>query len=330
MITAYRARQALVMEGCIDFDVDAVVQAAVKGEMGEDALAMMRLGLCYQQGKGVLVADQVEATRCFQMAIEAPNPPVEAYYYLAQSYHYGRGVRKNLTEAARLYRIAAESGHASAQCDLGMCLQHGEGVHYNPVESFTWLKRAADAKHVTAQGLTGHALETGFGVREDEAAGVEYYRLGAHAGDVNSMNSLGLCYCYGRGVPRNPSAAVKWLTRARDSGNPAFALASAAELAQLTASLTMAQRATADQLLRMPPPSLSSPTNPPKKGKGKGAPLPTRAEVLTMGTGALKRLLQEQGVDVTGVHEKGKLVALVLAKVEEGEAKVEEGEVGEK
>ena len=39
---------------------------------------------------------------------------VEAQYNLAQMYHYGLGVKKNLTYAAMLYEIAAEQGMKEA------------------------------------------------------------------------------------------------------------------------------------------------------------------------------------------------------------------------
>jgi TPR repeat protein len=39
-------------------------------------------------------------------------------------YKGGTGVTQNLEEAVRLYTLAADQGHAMAQCNLGKCVHH--------------------------------------------------------------------------------------------------------------------------------------------------------------------------------------------------------------
>jgi hypothetical protein len=51
---------------------------------------------------------------------------------------------KDLVEAARWYRLAAEQGHAESQYDLGFMLLLGEGGHKNTEEGLMWLERAGD------------------------------------------------------------------------------------------------------------------------------------------------------------------------------------------
>ena len=286
-------------------DVATLRRAADAG----DAVAMLRLGICYEFGKGGVVVDDAEAVHWYTRATEARNPPAEAYCNLANCYYRGEGVLKNLPEAARLYRIAAEMGHIGSQYRLGMCLQQGEGVPYNPVEAFTLLKRAADAGHAKAQGEVGYALLNGLGVPEDKAAAVLYYRRSADQGNATAMFNLGVCYENGDGVLRNIPHAVAWFTRARDAG---YAPA-AKHLAEIAPHLTPATRAEVDQLLAAPLPR-PAPTAFAGTG-GAGAPPPTRADVLTMGTGALKRLLQGRGVDIAGINEKAQLIELALAAI---------------
>ena len=43
------------------------------------------------------------------------------YYFVGVCYKNGQGVEKNLAEAVKYYRLAAQKGNASAQCNLGMC-----------------------------------------------------------------------------------------------------------------------------------------------------------------------------------------------------------------
>ena len=49
-------------------------------------------------------------------------------FQLGVSYCTGRGVEKDLGEAARWYEAAAASGHALAQHNLGIMLTKGMGV----------------------------------------------------------------------------------------------------------------------------------------------------------------------------------------------------------
>ena len=279
-----------------------------------DAVAMLNLGICYDFGKGGVGVDAAEAANWYTRATEARDPPAAAYHNLAVSYFYGKGVLKNLPEAARLYRIAAEMGNHLAQCYLGFCFQRGEGVPYNPVEAFTWMKRAADAGNAEAQCNVGASLGTGLGVPENKAAAVKYFRRAADQGNAGAMYNLGVCYRDGNGVPRDVLQAVAWYTRARDAG---FALA-ATDLAKIAPLLTPSQRAAADQLLRSPLPRAAPTAITAAVGGGAGgagAPPPSRADVLTMGTGALKRLLQGRGVDIAGIVEKARLIELALAAI---------------
>ena len=290
-------------------DVETLRCAADAGDAG----SMTNLGLCYQYGKGGVGVDAAEATHWYTRATEARNPPPEAFLNLANCYYYGHGVLKNLPQAARLYRIAAEMGYSLAQYELGMCLQHGEGVPYNPVEAFTWFKHAADAGNADAQCNVGFALRNGHGVPEDKVAGVVYYRRAADQGHAEAMYNLGVCYRDGDGVPQDNAQAVAWYTRARDAGDPD----AATRLAEIAPLLTPAQRAEEDQLLAAPLPR-PAPTAPATAATGgAGAPLPTRTDVLTMGTGALKRLLQGRGVDIAGIVEKARLIELALAAIGE-------------
>ena len=68
-----------------------------------------------------------------------------------------------------------------------------------------------------------------------------------------------------------------------------------------------------DQLLATPLPR-PAPTELAGAGSA-GTPPPTPADISTMGTGALKRLLQGRGVDTLGINEKARLIELALAAI---------------
>ena len=281
-----------------------------------DALAMLNLGICYQFGKGGVDMDAADAVHWYKRATEAHNPPVAAFTNLAECYFGGVGVRKNLPEAARLYRIAAGMGDTESQVQYGDLLQRGQGVPYDPVEAFTWYKRAAGMGDSNAQGKAGDALMEGYGVPQDTNAAVAYYRRAADEGGcVSAMYKLGL-YFASSDVAWGKSHAMAWYTRA--CGDSGYAPAGAARAA-LFRTLTADERAEADSLLnkmmhRARPSAPARRALAPTGGAGGAptAPPPTRAEVASMGTAALKRFLQTTGVDTSGITEKGRLVELAL------------------
>jgi TPR repeat protein len=69
------------------------------------------------------------------------------------------GVKKNVVEAAKLLRKAAEKGHAEAQLLLGNCYFSGEGVKQDVVEAAKWWKKAAEQGLADAQGILGVCYE---------------------------------------------------------------------------------------------------------------------------------------------------------------------------
>ena len=66
-------------------------------------------------------------------------------------YFYGHGVKKNLSEAVRLYRKAAVQQYAAAQFKLGQCYEYGQGVEINLPAAAMWYRNAAELGNANAQ-----------------------------------------------------------------------------------------------------------------------------------------------------------------------------------
>ena len=65
----------------------------------------------------------------------------------------GKGVNKNLKEAAYWFKKSAEQGNAKGQLNYGVCLLKGIGIEKNDKEATKWLKKSADQGNVKAQEL---------------------------------------------------------------------------------------------------------------------------------------------------------------------------------
>ena len=86
----------------------------------------------------------------------------------------GEGVEKNMTEAAKFYRMAASQDHIGAQFSLGCCLKVSSPV--NTMLAFPSL------------------CQYGVGVPKDLSEAVRLFQLAANRGCANSQNNLAHCY----------------------------------------------------------------------------------------------------------------------------------------
>ena len=82
-----------------------------------------------------------------------------AMHLIAQDYEHGRDVQKSHKAARLWYERAAEQGHATAQCDLGLMHYNGEGGPVSMEQARVWYGRAAEQGHASSQynlGLMHH------------------------------------------------------------------------------------------------------------------------------------------------------------------------------
>jgi TPR repeat protein len=69
---------------------------------------------------------------------------------------------KDLAEAARWYRLAAEKGNAESQYDLGFMLLLGEGGAKDTDQGVMWLERAGEQGESSAFGLLVDCYQNGY------------------------------------------------------------------------------------------------------------------------------------------------------------------------
>ena len=79
-----------------------------------------------------------------EVKAKAAGGDADSAYQLGLRYYNGDGVRKDLAEAAKWFRKAAEQGFAPAQSDLGRSYHNGEGVPQDFAEAVKWYRKAAD------------------------------------------------------------------------------------------------------------------------------------------------------------------------------------------
>jgi hypothetical protein len=73
----------------------------------------------------------------FDRAAKAGYAP--AQFYLAQMYSNGEGVKFDIAEATRLYRVAAVQGYPPAQAQLGLMYARGRIGPPDYMRAYIWL-----------------------------------------------------------------------------------------------------------------------------------------------------------------------------------------------
>lgn len=130
-------------------------------------------------GAGVDAAargDFAAAVAAWRPLAQAGDP--DAQYNLAQAYKFGRGVDTDLTEAERLYGLAARQGHWRAADNYGLLLFH-RGAK---AEALPYLEQAALRGDARAQYLYGLSLFNGEMVEKDWVRGYALMTLAQNAG----------------------------------------------------------------------------------------------------------------------------------------------------
>ena len=98
-------------------------------------------------------------------------------------YEKGLGVRKDLSEARRLYMAAAAKGHAKAMHNLAVLYTRG------------------------------------IGGAPDYGAAAEWFRKAAAYGTLDSQYNLGILYARGIGIEQNLPESYKWFSLAASQGD---------------------------------------------------------------------------------------------------------------
>lgn len=228
---------AMIAAVCVKAEMPQVtMEAAFRG----DPVAQCDLALQYYAS-----GDYDNAFSWFSKSAETENP--KALYYLGVCYAEGRGVEKDLVEAALCYSSAAEEDLPEAQYMLAGCYQNGVGLQKNAELAYFWYKTAAENGHplaryeyatlycerdsreycehlkkAIADGVKKAYFPYGVYWLErsdyDDIEGLRYIRKAVAAGNPCAMTYMGNLYRQGRYVAENHEKAFKLFSRAADGG----------------------------------------------------------------------------------------------------------------
>ncbi|TVQ83735.1 MAG: sel1 repeat family protein [Micavibrio sp.] len=181
-----------------------------------DAKAQHRLGIMYQNGRGVPQSYE-EAAKWYRKAAEQGLP--DAVNSLASRYLKGEGVPKDQQKALALYKKASELGDMDAPFNIGIIYAQGFGVETDNEEALRWYKLASKRGHVAANHNAGIFYRDGTGVPQDIEKALQFFRQAAEKNFVSSQRQLGHMYINGDGVEKDLIEAGRWYQMAADNGS---------------------------------------------------------------------------------------------------------------
>jgi TPR repeat protein len=97
---------------------------------------------------------------------------VQAQFMLGNMLYDGANEEKDLEEAAKLLRMAADQGSPEGQLGLGLCLLDGRGIEQDTCHARILIHRAAEQNNAGAQCQLGVIYSTGIDVPQDKAEAV--------------------------------------------------------------------------------------------------------------------------------------------------------------
>ena len=127
---------------------------------------------------------------------EAEEPPLtnmrqaKEQYAQGMRYSEGDGVEKDLEQAVRYFRKAADAGYAPAQFVMGACCHTGSGMEADPAQAAEWYRKAAEQGHAEAQFNLGACYASGYGVKKDPDRAIDWYRKAAAQGNEDAQAAL--------------------------------------------------------------------------------------------------------------------------------------------
>lgn len=186
-----------------------LTRAASLGDAGSQA----SLGSVYLHGTYSVPQNYPKARLWLVKAVAAGH--VNATHNFAMMFDEGWGGKKDTSQAARLYRLAANGGQAQSANNLGLLYRHGDGVAVNHVQAAAMFRRAVELNNFDGAVNLGDMYFMGRGVARDWKAAAKLYQRASEAGLAWGDCRLAAMMRHGEGFKRDLPAAKTHEAKAR-------------------------------------------------------------------------------------------------------------------
>lgn len=170
---------------------------------------MFKTGLMYETGQGVAKNETLAGEWYKKASAGYPYAKAFSEYFETGSAEsmYERGaifekgltnteirlIAKNIDEAVKWYRAAADKGDARAMFRMGVLSERGAGMAKNGAEAVKWYRAAADKDYFAAQLNLAMKYEDGYpegGIAKNMDEAVSWYKKAENLGSVFAKKRL--------------------------------------------------------------------------------------------------------------------------------------------
>ncbi|KAB2955178.1 MAG: peptidoglycan-binding protein [Rhizobiaceae bacterium] len=143
----------------------------------------------------------------------------KALFEVGSRYAEGRGVKSDMTAAAKWYERSAELGFAPAQYRIGNFLEKGTGVERSIAKAKTWYQLAAEQGNASAMHNLAVLYAMGADGVADNDSAARWFTKAAELGVKDSQFNLGILSAKGVGVPQDLEESYKWFALVAKAGD---------------------------------------------------------------------------------------------------------------
>lgn len=142
-----------------------------------------------------------------------------AQFEIALRYAEGRGVARDLAQAAAWFERAAQQEFAPAQYRLGAIYEKGVGVERDLEKARSWYQRSAERGNVKAMHNLAVLIAEGATGKPDYASAAQWFRAAAEHGVRDSQYNFGILNARGLGTAQDMVQSYLWFSLAAAQGD---------------------------------------------------------------------------------------------------------------
>jgi len=202
-----------------------------------------------EEAKAKMAQKDFAAAHAIYLALANQNDP-KACYNLGLMYQEGDGVAKNMDEAVKWYRKAAELNYKDAQYTLGALVFQRQIQSISYPEAAAYYEQAAKLGHVKSQLNLGMLYFRGDVIAQDLPAAVHWLNLAASNNNSEAQGYLANMYQQGVGVTQDTVKAAMWLLLATQNEDQRFINRHSKMLNYLAEKMTPEQKTTATEMAK--------------------------------------------------------------------------------
>ncbi|MEP4888992.1 MAG: SEL1-like repeat protein [Aliiglaciecola sp.] len=211
----------ILLNGSWNNQQDSEAGLAIIEELAQQGYAKAQLdyGILYTFSHFGISKDRKKAVYWYQQAAQQGEP--NALYNLALAYRFGRGVKRDLSQAVEYFQQSLDAGFQLAGCRLGDL--YGDEVEKRNYDlAVKFYEQVIDDPQSSAKEIASCAYGLAFieiDHHKNVPLGIQRFKQAAQLGDKDALFELGVIYRAGELVEKNIKQSIAYYVQAVNKGS---------------------------------------------------------------------------------------------------------------